>query len=116
MAGAVVAAARKVHDQLGNGMLPRVYQDAISSEFEMQQISFERNHEIPDPSMYGVMACMHRADFLCYNSLLVELTTAARITAEDVRLTLHRLQNAGLRRALLVCLGGEQLQYKKLLR
>ena len=115
MAGAVVAAARKVHERLGNGMLPRVYKDAISYEFEVQQISFHRDHEIPDPSMYGVMACMHRADFLCYNSLLVELTTAARITAEDVRTTMKRLRNAGLRRAVLVCLGGEQLQYKKVL-
>ena len=113
MAGAVVAAARKVHERLGNGMLPRVYQDAISTEFEAQQISYERNHEIPDPSMYGVMTCMHRADFLCYNNLLVELTTDARISAEDVRLTMERLHNAGLHRAVLVCLGSDELQYQK---
>ena len=115
MAGSVVAVARKVHEKLGNGMLPRVYQDAISWEFEMQRISFQRNYEIPDPSMYGVMACMYRADFLCYDNLLVDLTTAARITAEDVRATMKRLQNAGLKRAVLVCLGGEQLQYRKVL-
>lgn len=115
MAGAVLAAARKVHERYGNGMLRRVYKDAITSEFQEQQISFLTNLEIPDPSMYGVLACMHRADFLCYNSLLVELITNARITSEDVRLTMKRLHNAGLKRALLVCLGSEELQYKKLL-
>ena len=115
MSRAVVAAVRKVHERLGSGMLPRVYKDAISSEFEEQQIAFLRDHEIPDPSMYGVLACMYRADFLCYDSLLVELIIAARITAEDIRLTMKRLHNAGLKRALLVCLGSEELQYQKLL-
>jgi GxxExxY protein len=115
VAGALVSAARKVHDRLENGRLPRAYQDASSTEFEAQQISYERNHEIPDPSMYGVMTCMHRADFLCYNNLLVELTTDARISAEDVRLTIKRLNNAGLHRAVLVCLGSDELQYQKVL-
>lgn len=116
MAGAVVAAARKVHERLGNGMLPRVYKDAIGAEFEVQQIAFLRNLEIPDPSMYGVLRCMHRVDFLCYDSLLVELITAARITAKDIRMMMKRLQITGLNRALLVVLGSEEMQFKKLLR
>ena len=102
MAGAVVAAARTVHERLGNGMLPRLYKDAISSELKEQRIAFVRNLEISDPGMYGAGACMHRADFLCYDNLVVELTTAARITTEDIQAAMKSLQNSGLNRALLV--------------
>jgi GxxExxY protein len=116
MTRAVLAAASRVHASLGNEQPVRVYKDAISSEFRKHSIVFQRNLEISDQSICGILACMHRADFLCYDNLMVELVGDTNITAKDVSEASRRLHKSGLHRALLLCLGSNVMQYEKLIR
>ena len=77
---AVIGAAIEVHSQLGHGFLEAVYQDALAIELTYRRITFLR--EVPLVIRYKdtPLACSYKADFLCFNSLLVELKALSRLT------------------------------------
>jgi len=43
----VIAAAMKVHSTLGNGFQEVIYQRALAIEFPFQDLTFEREKEMP---------------------------------------------------------------------
>jgi len=62
-----------VHSILGPGLLESVYEEALSGEFELRGILFERQKEIFFLICKGRAVGKHRIDFLIEEHVILEL-------------------------------------------
>ena len=60
-----------VHRELGHGFLEAVYQEALELEFKHVGIPFLREVELPVRYRGTQLATCYRADFLCYETIVV---------------------------------------------
>ncbi len=70
---AIIGAAMEIHKTLGCGFLEAVYQEALAIEFKNRNIPFEQEVELPIRYKGQKLASSYRADFICYESIIVEL-------------------------------------------
>ena len=103
-----------VHRELGFGFLEAVYQCALALEFQERQISFRA--EVPLPVRYkgNLLTCGYRADFICYEELLVETKAIAELTRADDAQLINEVKATGFQRGLLLNFGASSLQFKRL--
>ena len=111
---AIIGAAMEVHGELGHGFLEAVYQEALALEMTARKIQFQR--EVPLPVNYKGqrLACSYRADFICFESVLVELKAISQLTGADEGQLINELKATGLNRGLLLNFGAPHLEYKRL--
>ncbi len=83
---AINGAAMHVYNVLGYGFLESVYQEALEIEFLKRGIPYEREKELKIYYEGKAMRQTYRADFVCYNNIIVELKAVAHL--DDV----HRSQ------------------------
>ena len=109
----IIGAAMKVHRVLGRGFLEPVYQRALEVEFKTRNIPFRR--EVDLPVFYeGVrLAVRYRVDFLCFDSVLLELKALERIASREEGQIIHYLTASRIHRGLLLNFGARSLQYKR---
>jgi GxxExxY protein len=70
---AVIGAAMEVHRQLGHGFLEAVYQEALAVELSDRQVPLRREADLPVIYKGRRLACWYRADFICHDSIIVEV-------------------------------------------
>ncbi len=110
----IIGAAMEVHRQLGHGFLEAVYQEALSMEFVARGVPFQREVELPVFYKSQPLRCGYRADFICYETVLVELKALARLSTIEEAQVLYYLKATGLHRALLINFGAASLEHKRL--
>lgn len=66
-------AALYVYNKLGHGFLEAVYQEALELEFKKRNIPYEREKELKIYYDGQELQQTYRADFVCYNKIIVEL-------------------------------------------
>ena len=110
---AIIGAAMEVHRELGHGFLEAVYQESLAIEMTARKIPFDR--EVPLPVAYKGqnLACGYRADFVCYENVLVELKAISQLTGADEAQVINEMKAAGMQRALLFNFGAPSLEYKR---
>jgi len=109
----IIGAAMAVHSALGAGFLEAVYQAAIAVEFSNQNISFRR--EAPLSILYRgkPLALSYRVDFLCFETIIVELKAQTCLTRQDNAQVINYLKASSLHKALLFHFGAPRLEYKR---
>ncbi len=106
-------AAMEVHRHLGPGFLEAVYQQALAIEFAARGVPFASEVDLPVSYKRERLPCSYRADFVCYNNVIVELKALKAITSiEDAQL-LNYLKATRLERGLLVNFGRQSLEFKR---
>ena len=110
----VVGAAIEVHRDLGPGFLEAVYQEALEREFQLQNIPYEREKELPVLYRGEPLNTFYKADFVCFNSVIVELKALKGFTSREESQVINYLKASGLHRALLINFGTPSLQHKRL--
>lgn len=80
---AIIGAAIEVHCQLGNGFLEAVYQEALGIEFESRSIAFRREAELPISYKDRRLHCSYRADFVCFDEVIVELKALRQLGGSE---------------------------------
>lgn len=110
----IIGAAMEVHKLLGHGFLEAVYQEALTREFEIRNIPYCRERQIPVKYKDVVLSCTYRADFVCYDDIIVELKALAAIGSTEQAQVINYLKASGFQRALLINFGATSLQYKRL--
>jgi GxxExxY protein len=110
---AAIGAAMEVHRELGHGFLESVYQEALAMELTARNIPFQR--EVPLPVLYKQqqLACSFRADFVCYESVVLELKATSQLTGTDESQLINELKATGMNRGLLLNFGSPSLEYKR---
>lgn len=103
----------EVHRELGHGFLEAVYQEALAIELAARKIPFRR--EVPLAVNYKghKLACSYRADFVCYENVLVELKAVSQLTGVDEAQVINEMKATGMQRALLFNFGTPSLEYKR---
>ena len=112
---AILGAAMEVHRTLGPGFLEAVYQEALAFEFEFEArgIPFRREVELPVIYKGHSLKTTYRADFVCFESVIVELKTIAKLGALEEAQILNYLKATGYEVGLLVNFAESRLAYKR---
>ncbi len=112
---AIIGAAIEVHRQLGPRFLEAVYHQALAIEFSARAISFVQEAELPVYYKGELLACSYRADFVCYDEVIVELKALKAITGVEEAQVLNYLKATGFTRGLLLNFGRRSLEFKRLI-
>jgi GxxExxY protein len=59
------------------------------------------------------LSCSYRADFVCFEAIILELKAISQLTGADEAQVINELKATGLTRALLLNFGGPSLEYKR---
>jgi len=111
---AILGAAMRVHTELGRGFLESVYQDALEIEFRDQKIPYQREVRIP-VSYRGIeLTSYFAADFVCFESIIVELKALTEWSGKEKTQVLNYLKATGFKRALLINFGKDRLDYERI--
>ena len=112
---AIIGAALEVHCQLGHGFLEAVYQEALALECAGRGIPFEREVELPIRYKGRLLKTRYRADFLCYDSVVVETKALTQLTGADQAQLINELKATGREVGLLINFGTPSLEYRRLI-
>jgi GxxExxY protein len=110
---AIIGAAMEVHRQLGCGFLEAVYQRATAIEFSKQNIPFRREVRLPIHYKGQLLATVYCADFICFDSVVIELKALARMSGTEEP-QLNYLKATDFEVGLLLNFGARSLQHRRL--
>ena len=105
----------KVNRSLGAGFLEAVYEEAVEREFQNLKIPFERQVKL---SLYydnELMKKQYRADFICYNEIIVEIKAVALIPTAFYAQLQNYLKCTNMELGMLINFGTSSLTYKRMI-
>jgi GxxExxY protein len=111
---AIIGAAMEVHRELGHGFLELVYQTALALEFQERAIPFKAEVALSIRYKGELLTCGYRADFICFENVIVETKAIAKLTGADEGQLINELKATGLSRGLLLNFGGASLEQRRL--
>lgn len=110
---AIIGAAMEVHRHLGPGFLEAVYQEALAIEFDLRKIPFLMEKPLRLEYKGIKMVKEYRADFICFDSIIIELKAMQKIGAIEEAQLLHYLKVTKLNKGLLINFSSKELEYKR---
>jgi len=110
----IIGAALEVHRVLGHGFLERAYQDALVIEFLLRNILFHREVDLPISYKGQNLPCGYRADFVCFDSIIVEIKALDNLSGTEEAQVINYLRASGYQRGLLINFGRPSLEFKRL--
>ena len=105
----ILGAAMAVHNELGQGFLEAIYHEALEQEFNLQDIPFSKEKKLPVYYKKHKLKAFYLPDFICYDSVIVEIKTLQRLSNHEESQLINYLKAAGLNRGLLINFGARQL-------
>jgi len=111
---AITGAAMEDHRDLGCGFLEAVYQEALAVELRARCIPFQRELMLPVRYKGELLSTFYRADFKCFDSVLIEVKALQRLSGIEEAQVLNYLKATGSEVGLLLNFGASSLAWKRL--
>ena len=112
----IIGAAMEVHSIIGCGFTEVIYQEALEKEFILREIPYSREKVYYVTYKEQVLSKYFRPDFVCYDSVIVELKALPELTDEHVSQVMNYLKASGIKLGILINFGKDSLEYKRILR
>ncbi|HUR97382.1 MAG TPA: GxxExxY protein [Pyrinomonadaceae bacterium] len=110
---AIIGAAMDVYYRLGCGFLEPVYQEALELELGLRSIPFASQTRLPIRYKDFQLKKRYRADFVCFNKIIVEIKAQSALVAVDWAQLLNYLKASEFRVGLLFNFGSSVTLEKK---
>lgn len=112
--GKIINACMEVHNELGNGFLEPVYQEALEEEFKIQGIPYVREKLLPVIYKGKQLKKEYYADFVCYDDIIVELKAVSVLSKPHKAQVLNYLNAANKEIGLLINFGETKLKWERI--
>ena len=104
----------EVHKTLGCGFTEPIYQEALAIELGKQNIPFEREKELSIDYKGDKLSKTFRADFICYNKIILELKAVSNFTDEHYAQIYSYLKASKMDLGILINFGKASLEYERI--
>ena len=111
----IIGACMKVHRSLGAGFLEAVYEEAMEKEFLVQRIPFKKQVKMELYYEGQKMNKYYRADFLCYDSIILEIKAVSHIPDVFCAQLKNYLKCSNMELGMLINFGMSSLTYKRII-
>lgn len=113
---AVVGAAMETYNELGNGFLEAVYQEAFEMELREREIPFCSQKILPLYDKGCKLKKEYKADLIAYDKIVIELKSEEHLTKNDESQLLKYLNATNFQLGILVNCGAENsLEWKRMI-
>ncbi len=110
----IIGACMEVHKKLGAGFLESVYSEALELELKNADIFYEKEKKLPVFYEDKPLNKYFRADFVCFNSIIIELKATKYLIDADRQQTLNNVKATHFKLGLLINFGTPSLTYKRI--
>jgi GxxExxY protein len=110
----IIGACMQVHKKPGSGFLESVYAEALEFEFKKVNIPYEREKKLRVIYDNQILKKYFKADFVCYNSIILEIKATKYLIDADSQQTLNNIKATKFKLGLLVNFGTPSLTYKRI--
>ena len=110
----IIGAALEVHRVLGCGFVEIVYQEALEEEFKKRNIPYEREKELLINYKGKNLSKAFRADFICYNKIILELKAVSDFTDDHYAQIYSYLKASNMSLGMLINFGKAKLDYYRI--
>lgn len=111
----IIGSCLAVYNKLGSGFLESVYQEALEIQFKKDKIPFVKERKLHIKFDDIQLDKFFKADYVCFDSIIVELKATPFIHKNDLAQVLNYLRATDMRLGILVNFGEKSLTYKRIL-
>ena len=110
----IVGLCMKIHTKLGKGFKEVVYKDALEIELKKNKIIYQREKSFNILYEDVILPHCFNADFLVYNSIIIEIKAASQIHPANFKQTINYLKASQIKLGILINFGEEKLKFQRI--
>lgn len=111
----ILGAAFHVYKTLGCGFLEAVYQECLEIEFQNRLIPYQSQPELELFYETRKLKQRYRADFICFEKIIVEIKAVSSLCDEHFAQTLNYLNATGMKLGMVLNFGHyPKLEHKRI--
>ena len=109
----LIGICMEIHRELGMGFKEIVYKDALEYEFKLKKIKFIREKEFKIQYKDIILPHRYYADFIIYDSIILEVKASYMIVNNFVTQTINYLKASGLQLGIIANFGEKSFNSKR---